>query len=729
MTRCTHEDDPAVADLVEELTARLKAGEAVDLDACLARHPEHAEELRRLFPTLRMLAEMSLSGSGGGPAAAAEAVPGTLGDFRLLREVGRGGMGVVYEAEQISLGRRVALKVLPFAAALDPRHLQRFKAEAQAAAQLHHANIVPVYFVGCERGVHFYAMQLIEGRSLADVIGELRPGAAGPDGRGVRPPTSTGDARPEADTAPVAVLTGGRSVRGREFFRAVARLGVQAAEALDHAHQMGVTHRDVKPANLLLDAAGRLWVADFGLARCGGDPGLTGTGDMVGTLRYMSPEQALARRALVDHRSDVYALGVTLYEALTLEPAFPGRDREELLRQIAAGDPRPPRRLNPAVPVELETVVLKAMAREPEGRYATAQELADDLRRFLEGRPILAARPALRERASRWGRRHPTAVAVAAAVLGVALAALLVTTALLLREQGRTKAREAEALKQRQRAETNLKRALNGVAAMLAKLDPKQPGAPRPDGDELHRALIAEGMDFFQSFIDENNPDPAVRYQSSLAYENEACVYASQWDLDNTQAMLRKAIGLLEGLAAEYPSEELYLKELLRARYLLALMYKSFGRPAEARAEYRRTAELCHAPVPDAWDGALNNCAWILVDCPDDMVRDPSLAVSLAERALARAPERPEYWNTLGVARYRAGEWGQAVAALERSVELGEGGTPYDWFFLAMARWRQGDAQQAGAWYDKAARRMDRQGSPDEALLRYRAEAKALLGR
>src|SRR5205085_5778169 len=166
--------------------------------------------------------------------------------------------------------------------------------------------------------------------------------------------------------------------------RRLAEWGVQAAEALDHAHQAGIVHRDVKPANLMLDERGNLWVTDFGLAHVQhSEASLTRTGDLVGTLRYMSPEQALAKRVVIDHRTDVYSLGVTLYELLTLHPALDGRDRQELLRQIAFEEPPPPRRHNPAVPRELETVVLKAMAKEPADRYASAQELADDLRRFL----------------------------------------------------------------------------------------------------------------------------------------------------------------------------------------------------------------------------------------------------------------------------------------------------------------------------------------------------------
>jgi hypothetical protein len=202
----------------------------------------------------------------------------------------------------------------------------------------------------------------------------------------------------------------------------VARLGIQAAEALEHAHQLGVVHRDVKPGNLLVDERGSLWVADFGLAQFQNDARLTQTGDLVGTLRYMSPEQALAKRVVVDHRTDVYSLGATLYELLTLRPVFPGGDRQELLRQIAFEEPQPPRKVKRAIPAELETIVLKALEKNPADRYATAEELGADLRRFLEDRPILARRPGLAERARKWSRRHPTVVSSLAVGVLVAVA-------------------------------------------------------------------------------------------------------------------------------------------------------------------------------------------------------------------------------------------------------------------------------------------------------------------
>ena len=199
-----------------------------------------------------------------------------------------------------------------------------------------------------------------------------------------RPPASLATARPFL----------GCPVRDEAFFRQAAWIGVQAAEALEHAHQMGVIHRDVKPANLLLDDEGRVWVTDFGLARWPADDALTMTGDLLGTLRYMSPEQASARRGLVDHRTDVYSLGATLYEMVTLQPVCPRRRPAGAAAPDPHEDPVPPRRLCRDIPRDLETILLKALGKQVEERYATAQELADDLRRFLDGRPVLARRPA-----------------------------------------------------------------------------------------------------------------------------------------------------------------------------------------------------------------------------------------------------------------------------------------------------------------------------------------------
>jgi serine/threonine protein kinase len=211
----------------------------------------------------------------------------------------------------------------------------------------------------------------------------------------------------------------------------VARLGIQAAEALDHAHHQAIIHRDIKPANLLVDHQGNLWITDFGLARFLNETGLTLTGDLVGTLRYMSPEQALAKRLVLDHGTDIYSLGATLYELVTLHPVVDGRDRQEVLRRIAEEQPKPLRRIDPAIPRDLETILLKSLAREPEERYATAQDLAGDLRRFLEHRPIQARRPTLLEWSAKWARRHWTVVAIALVVLATSVVGLSAVAGLL----------------------------------------------------------------------------------------------------------------------------------------------------------------------------------------------------------------------------------------------------------------------------------------------------------
>ncbi len=379
------EGESILENLVDECTDRLQAGEAIDIEDFARRHPEHAERLRRLLPSLAMMAEVGRTSIRPLEADFHTTValnpprsgPFELGDYHVQQVIGRGGMGIVYEAIQVSLNRRVALKLLPFDAALDPHHLRRFRTEAQAAAQLHHTNIVPVFAVGCERGVHFYAMQFIEGQTVAALIQKRRDISK----------LAPGLTHPASD---------------REYVRSAARLGIQAAEALDHAHRQGIVHRDIKPANLLVDLQANLWVTDFGLARFLNETGLTLTGDLIGTLRYMSPEQALGKRLVLDHRTDIYSLGSTLYELLTLHPLVDGRDRQEVLRRIAQDDPIPPRRLDPTIPRDLETILLKALSREPEDRYTTAQELADDLRRFLEHRPIKARRQNLLERAFKW---------------------------------------------------------------------------------------------------------------------------------------------------------------------------------------------------------------------------------------------------------------------------------------------------------------------------------------
>jgi serine/threonine protein kinase len=515
-----HTDDPEREDRRNQVllayVEALEDGRDPDRDRLLAAHPDLRPDLETFLAGHDEMQRLTapLRAARGGDAHELIEAPrqrpddppaglGELGDFRLLSEVGRGGMGVVYEAEQISLRRRVALKVLPFASAIDPRRLHRFKTEALAAAHVQHEKIVPVHAVGCERGVHYYAMQFIDGQSLAALIGELRvlrdEGPESPSGGGA--------------TSAATTISRERSADRLRYFGRVAGLGRQAAVALEHAHQAGIVHRDVKPGNLLLDLRGQLWVTDFGLAQFAGDIGLTITGEMLGTLRYASPEQVLARRGIVDHRSDVYSLGATLYELLTLRPPFDGRDRSALIRQIADDEPTPPRSLEPSIPAELETIVLKALRKEPADRYATAREMADDLQRFLDGRPILARRPTPSERLRAWSRRHPAMVGSGVAALILLSVASLVSTAIVRREQARTLAeqRKAEAAYRREHqraeeAEARFRLARRAVDELVRASEEEL--AHRPGMEGLRKRLLGSALAYYREFVAERRSDP-----------------------------------------------------------------------------------------------------------------------------------------------------------------------------------------------------------------------------
>ncbi|MDR3622514.1 MAG: protein kinase [Paludisphaera borealis] len=499
-------------------------------------------------------------------------LPDRLGDYRIIRELGRGGMGVVYEAEQISLGRRVALKLLPFTAAMDPRQVQRFQVEVQAAAHLHHPHIVPIYAVGCESGTHYYAMQYIAGRSLAAVITDLK------QARETRPDWMHSWDWPESGSVELTPARLSKDQRrGSPFFRGVARLGVQAADALEHAHSLGVVHRDVKPANLLLDDRGEIWIADFGLARLQGDSGLTVTGDLVGTLRYMSPEQALACRGIVDHRTDVYSLGVTLYELLALRPAFPGGDMPMLVHQITNEEPTPPSRHEPLLPRDLETIVLKAMAKEAGNRYATAHEMAEDLRRFLDDQPILARRPSPLERAWRWTRRHRTIAASLGAFLVLATVCLSMSTFVIWKALSRIRAESDARGVELRRAQDNLIMAHRALDLYLNSAEawfPREPGEDRQD-----RYLIRMALQFYEQIASRNDADPLVIHRTFAAYNRIGDIRLTLGDIVDAEEAYRKAMQVMVWLLAQTPDDDQNL-------YQLAGVLEKYGNLLRRQAVY-----------------------------------------------------------------------------------------------------------------------------------------------
>ena len=369
------------------------------------------------------------SNAFGTALGAAFLPPGSrLGDFEILGELGRGGMGIVYRARQVSLSREVALKVLPGYSRYGRSAVRRFRAEAQAAARLHHTNVVSIYAQGEHDGHFYYAMELIDGVGL-DVVISSRPDLLSGTRHRPADDASTGHGLPDhpeqpnaarttvehADTAVPPELT-------RADYRHLAGLVAEVADALECAHRRNVIHRDVKPHNILLGTNDRLHLTDFGLARLADSPHLTVSGEVMGTPAYLSPEQVRGDLGDIDHRTDVYSLGVTLYELITRRKPFAGQTREQTLTSICRDEPLSPRRIDTHIPIDLETICLRAMEKEPARRHPTAAILADDLRRFADGRPILSRRTSRLEKAAKWVRRHQ---ALTAALVATALVFML----------------------------------------------------------------------------------------------------------------------------------------------------------------------------------------------------------------------------------------------------------------------------------------------------------------
>jgi serine/threonine protein kinase len=398
-------DDGRLDDVVLAYLQSVEAGQPLDRDKLISRHADLAAELTDFFAAQDRMTRLAsdLPAPPGGRSHAPRWIR-SFGDYESLEEIAQGGMGVIYKARQKSLNRTVAVKMVAGVERANDSAVRRFRAEAEVVAQLQHPGIVSIYEVGQHEGQPYFSMEYVAGTSLAELARK--------------------NPLPAREVA--------------EYIR-------QSAEAVEYAHGHGVLHRDLKPSNLLLDTTGRVRITDFGLAKLG-DSGthLTTTGEVLGTPSYMPPEQAAGRNHEIGPSSDVYGLGAVLYELLTGRAPHRAATAVETLRQVQDIDPVPPRRLNPAVPRDLETIALKCLQKRTIDRYASAADLAADLGRYLRGEPILARPATAVARLWRWCRRKPVVASLSAAVLALAVAVTVIATvaAIWLRDE-RNRYREA----------------------------------------------------------------------------------------------------------------------------------------------------------------------------------------------------------------------------------------------------------------------------------------------
>jgi hypothetical protein len=641
-----------VALCLERLTER--GPQAVE--ELLQEHPQQAAAVRE------RLARLSRIGLLPAAEGRAPPPPERIGHFRLLRRIGSGGMGVVYLAEQEPLGRQVALKLVR----PDMLHFEgsrdRFRREVTAIAHLKHPGIVPVYTGGEVDGMPYYAMEYIEGCTLAEVIDFLR-GRSPAD-------LNSGDLTAALEVyAPAA----GEAIPdlGENWTEVCLRLIVPLADTLDHAHRHGVLHRDVKPSNLMLARDGRVLLLDFGLASTQDAARITRTGTPVGSLHYMSPEQALGETETLQATTDVYSLGVVLYELLTLQAPFDSPRRAETLRQIQEGRPEPLRSHNPAVPWDAETACLVAMERDPSRRYPSAAAFARDLRNILDLRPIEARRPGLALRLRRFSQRHP------AWSVGVVMGVLLFAGSLIYAVQLRA-ANRFLSIADREKAQAihDLQQAYRRLEESRVKAESAAQRAQR----NFRRALDAAHHMLTRVGFDEMEDVPAV---AKLR-----------------QALLERADRLYTDLQSDQPEETLLLFEMARLYRLMGQFHSEHGDPTRAEERLRGAIAILEqlqdqddAP-PQIWEQhvnalmALGNAlSWF--GRLQEAVEPQSDAIAVAEQGLDRLHNAGLYAETqqlrsilasafanLGGLLGTLGRTEDAVAALQEArwqfEELGE---------------------------------------------------------
>jgi serine/threonine-protein kinase len=611
--------DSRLDEVLASYLEAVEAGASPDRQALLEQHPELADELAAFFEDQDefdcLVAPLRTPGTGSASSARSPGLAATraggqasradsfavcsFGDYELMEEVARGGMGVIYKARQLSLNRTVALKMILAGEFALPEEVQRFRLEAEAAANLDHPNIVPIYEVGECDGQPYFSMKLVDGGNLSEHQARLAR-------------------RP----------------------RDAARLLAQVARAVHHAHQRGLLHRDLKPANILLDAEGRPHVTDFGLAKrvavpgqAGGSgpgsgwPSLTNPGTAVGTPSYMAPEQAAGHKGALTTAADVYSLGAILYELLTGRPPFKAETPLNTLLEVMHQEPVPPRLLQPRLDRDLEMICLKCLHKEPGRRYASAAALADDLQRYLAGEPVQARPAGPLGRAGRWCRRNP-ALAAAAGLAAAALAAAVVVSCLyavaqshhaarLAEEEaqlqraleaaeasaGEARQRAAEAERERARADDSFRQAHQAVNDAMRLTDGL---AHLPGSQQPRKQILAALLKYYQNFVEQHGDDPRLRGELAAAYSSVGHINDATGARTEALAAYQRSLALYQDLAREQPDDPRWQGALVHALNNVGVLQDVLGQPTAGQESVRQALEVCQRRLreqPDAREG------------------------------------------------------------------------------------------------------------------------------
>ncbi|QDU56113.1 tetratricopeptide repeat-containing serine/threonine-protein kinase [Aeoliella mucimassa] len=636
-----------LAQILDTYLQGIERGEPMSPEQLLEQHPEEASYLRGYLSGLKLFHQAAAAPATEAATRFHPEILGsqdTIGDFRLIRILGRGGMGVVYEAWQCSLQRKVALKVLPFTGNDDSVEIRRFKNEAQAAANIAHPHIVPVFSIGEEAGIHFYTMRLIEGPSLASLLDHLRVETIACHGEttAVELPADYDNCdhdvdRQQRDTE-LAIVGLNPSDRLSDRLRSVARLGAEAADALHAAHECGIVHRDVKPSNLLISNDGKLWITDFGLARCRDRDCNTQTGDIIGTMRYMSPEQARGQGDLVDHRTDIYSLGVTLYELATLNHPCPEVANPQWIIDGRRPVAKPLRSWNKHIPRDFETIVMKAISDEPGDRYRTALEFAEDLRRFEEGMPIKASPPSLLNRASKWARRHQRLATAAAMLIALLFAGQSFNNLLLANKNAEIASKNVAIDQALVSSEQNLRQALEVLDRFGARTVDQLAAIPGAEG--LRFELLKDSLDYYNQF--EGQVDP-----TSPTFDNIARAYSNM-------GMLSERLGETEVALTRYST----------ARQLWQQKLAADGNAPDSVLQLAKVCNrlallLIQESRLDEADSSLRQAEQTLATKPIDQAKVPSNLVQLAVTK-----------NNRGLWYKAKGNISQAIDCFEQSIHV-----------------------------------------------------------